>query len=118
MIDIKKDDKSDDFIIKKAVKIDGRDLAEEYRLSASDMSQLFNYFCSSWSYIYAGTRLDKAVEIIKKDAAKSCFHTIHYAFFNDSLIDSDMTVDEAYEKVLGLSKAEVDAKIKEEKKEI
>lgn len=114
MIDVKKDEHSDDFIIKKAVKVDGFNFAEEYRFSACDMQRLFYFFLYNWTNLPIGTNLDTALRQMKLEKAERDYHEPIYTTFNGVLINSDMTIDEAYKKVIGCNKAEFDKKVKEQ----
>lgn len=54
--------------------------------------------------LFAGTNLDKAIDLLKMEAEKACEPC--FGEFNGKVLYSTDTVDEAYIKVLGKTKAE------------
>lgn len=113
MIDIVKDKKSDSFILTQTKNFMGFKYLKRITLTPNDLQQMADWFRDHYAYVAYGARIDNAVVNIK--AKKTVWEiTPIVTVFNGKLLTDDMSVDDCYKAVLGVSKADFDKKVKEE----
>lgn len=115
MIDIKQDHKGDGFILTQTINIEGDDYHKCITLSPSELDSLYSWLRFHCPLLVVGKNLEYSMNILYK-AKKNNFGHKQYACFNGIEIDSDMSIDDAYQKVFKSYKADFDKKVEEERK--
>lgn len=116
MIDIKQDHKGEGFRISQTQNIEGMDFHKELNLSPNDMDDLATWVYFHYAYLEPGTSIEKAYKQMNDMIIPVDKDFIVYSYFNGVSINSNMSFDELYQKVIGCNKADFGEKVEEERR--
>lgn len=102
MVEIKKDDKSDCFNITQTTNIEGTDFHRQMALTPDEMDDVFSFMRFHFVPLLGGTSLKDCMRQLRLKKMGTYMPRTFYGVFNGHLISSDMTLDEAYEKVFDM----------------
>lgn len=115
MIEIQKDPKADAFNITQTISTEQGDYHKQITLNVTDLDCMFRWL--RWNFIepLVGSSLEKCINELKKAHDNDdILHNTKYANFNGTLISSDLSVEDAYQKVFHMSYADFNKKVQKE----
>lgn len=116
MIDIKQDHKGEAFRITRSQNIEGIDFHKELNLSPGEVNNLAFWFHFHYAYLPIGTSIDDAYKLMKEKVLPSDKCYTVYSYFNGVSINSNMSLDELYQKIIGCNKADFDKEVEKERR--